>query len=165
VPDTEPDQLVRRLASDSDSAALIALITACWAQYPGCVMDVDGEEPWLRAPATAYARKAGVLWVVELAREVVACVGYVQHGASAELKSLYVAGPARRRGLGAELTTLVETTAVERGATEITLWSDTRFTDAHRLYERLGYRRTGRQRDLHDLSNTTEYEFARQLTP
>ena len=165
MPDTAPeDQLVRRLVRDTDSTALIELIATCWQEYPGCVMDVDGEEPWLRAPATAYARKAGVFWVVEQGTTVVACVGYVPHGDQAELKSLYVAKPARRRGLGAELTALVESTAVERGAREMTLWSDTRFADAHRLYERLGYRRTGRQRDLHDLSNTTEYEFIRTLT-
>jgi hypothetical protein len=43
------------------------------------------------------------------------------------------------------------------------LWSDTRFLDAHRLYERLGYRRTGRTRELHDLSDTVEYEFDKPL--
>jgi len=45
--------LVRREVSDADSAALIELITTCFAAYPGCVLDVDGEEPWLRAPAAA----------------------------------------------------------------------------------------------------------------
>jgi oligopeptidase B len=163
VPDTEPD-LLRRPVRDSDSAALIQLITACWDEYPGVVMDVDNEEPWLRAPASAYVHKQGLFWVVEQHGQVVACVGYVPHEDSAELKSLYVAKTARRRGLGAELATLVESTAVERGARSITLWSDTRFEDAHRLYERLGYHRTGARRDLHDLSNTTEYEFARNLT-
>jgi GNAT superfamily N-acetyltransferase len=163
VPDTGPE-LRRRFVRDSDSAALIDLITACWDEYEGCVMDVDGEEPWLRAPASAYDRKGGTMWVVEQHGQLVACVGLLARGPDAELKSLYVGKPARRRGLGAELATLVESTAVERGATAITLWSDSRFTDAHRLYERLGYRRTGRARDLHDLSNTTEYEFARDLT-
>ena len=42
-------------------------------------------------------------------------------------------------------------------------WSDTRFLDAHRLYERLGYVRTGETRDLHDLSNTTEFFFVKEL--
>jgi oligopeptidase B len=162
VPDIVPD-LTRRLVRDDDSAALIALITACWSEYPGAVMDVDGEEPWLRAPAAAYAAKGGTMWVTERDGEVVACVGLVPHGPTAELKSLYVAKVARRRGLGAELTALVEATAVERGVARMYLWSDSRFTDAHRLYERLGYRRTGRQRDLHDLSATTEYEFDRTL--
>ncbi|MGZ4666298.1 MAG: hypothetical protein ACXV5Q_15030, partial [Frankiaceae bacterium] len=38
-----------------------------------------------------------------------------------------------------------------------------RFADAHRLYERLGYARSGRSRELHDLSDTTELEFVATL--
>jgi putative acetyltransferase len=42
-------------------------------------------------------------------------------------------------------------------------WSDTRFTDAHRLYARLGYVRTGDRRDLGDISNSSEYRFEKAL--
>ncbi|MGZ4618494.1 MAG: hypothetical protein ACXV3F_07160 [Frankiaceae bacterium] len=45
----------------------------------------------------------------------------------------------------------------------VELWSDTRFANAHRLYERLGYVRTGRRRELHDLSRSTESEFVTTL--
>jgi GNAT superfamily N-acetyltransferase len=164
VPDTDRRaDLVRRPVRDADSAALIALIGGCWSEYPGCVLDVDGEEPWLRAPATAYAGEDRALWVVERDGAVVACVGLVTHGRRAELKSLYVAGAGRRQGLGGRLVAVVEAEAARRGATAMGLWSDTRFADAHRLYERHGYRRTGRRRELHDLSDTTEYEFAKTL--
>jgi len=157
---------VVRPARDADSAALIALIEGCWAAYPGCVMDVDGEEPWLRAPASAYAARDGVLEVVELDRQVVACVGLQPEGPDAvSLHSLYVAAPARRRGLGAELVERVEAAARRRDATRVTLWSDRRFTDAHRLYQRLGYARLAACRELHDRSNTVEYAFAKDLTP
>jgi hypothetical protein len=43
---------VIRPGRDSDAAGFIALIGACWAEYPGCVLDVDGELPELRALAT-----------------------------------------------------------------------------------------------------------------
>jgi ribosomal protein S18 acetylase RimI-like enzyme len=155
-----------RLVRDDDSAGLIALIGACWAEYPGCVLDVDGEEPWLRAPAAAYAESGGTCWVVEDAGEIVACVGVKPRAdGDVELKSLYVAARARRQGLGERLTDLVEADAARLGAERIVLWSDTRFGAAHRLYERLGYVRTGRTRDLHDLSETTEYEFVKSLPP
>ena len=39
----------------------------------------------------------------------------------------------------------------------------TRFTRAHRFYERSGYERTGRTRELHDISNTTEYHFTKSI--
>jgi ribosomal protein S18 acetylase RimI-like enzyme len=155
---------VVRLVRDDDSTGLIELIGGCWAEYPGCVLDVDGEEPWLRAPATAYAAFGGTCWVVEDGGEIVACVGIKERaGGEAELKSLYVAARARRRGLGERLTGLVEAEAARLGARRIVLWSDTRFAAAHRLYERLGYRRTGRTRELHDLSQTVEYEFVKTL--
>jgi GNAT superfamily N-acetyltransferase len=154
-----------RPVRDADSSALIELIGTCWAEYPGCVLDVDGEEPWLRAPAAASAADGGSCWVVEDGGGVVvACVGIKPRaGGIAELKSLYVARRARRRGLGARLTGLVEAEARRLGARRMVLWSDTRFGDAHRLYERLGYARTGRTRELHDLSGTSEYEYAKQL--
>lgn len=148
---------VLRAASDADSAALIELIGGCFAEYPGCVLAVDAEEPWLRRPASGYP---GQLWVVELDGSVVACVGYKP---PAQLKNLYVSAKARRRGLGAWLVGVVEDAARADSAGSVVLWSDSRFLDAHRLYERLGYRRTGRTRELHDLSDTTEYEFSRSL--
>ncbi len=150
-----------RPATDRDSAALIGLLGDCFAEYPGCVLDVDREEPWLRAPATRYA--GGQLWVATLDDTVVACIGHKPHGDTSELKNLYVAASARRGGLGARLTGMVEDVARAAGADRMRLWSDTRFLDAHRLYERLGYRRTGRSRELHDLSDTAEYEFDKPL--
>lgn len=154
-----------REVRDSDSAGLIALIGGCWAAYPGCVMDIDGEEPWLRAPAAGYARKRGRMWVApgSAPGALDGCVGYVPGPAVAELKNLYVAAAARRRGLGSVLVGLVERAARDAGFARVELWSDTRFVEAHRLYTRLGYAATGRTRDLHDLSNTTEYEFAKAL--
>lgn len=149
---------VLRFAADADSAALIDLIGGCFAEYPGCVLAVDEEEPWLRRPGSGYS---GQLWVVELDGSVVACVGYKPSGST--LKNLYVSAKARRRGLGAWLVGVVQDAARAAGASSVVLWSDSRFLDAHRLYARLGYRRTGATRELHDLSDTVEYEFVRSL--
>jgi predicted GNAT family N-acyltransferase len=149
-----------RPVRDDDGPALERLIAGCWAEYPGCVMDVDNEEPWLRAPASAYQEKGGALWVT---RNIAACVGVGPLAPGvAELKSLYVAAGARRGGLGQRLVRRVERWAREHEVRRIQLWSDTRFEDAHRLYKRLGYEFTGVTRDLHDLSNTTEYEMVRE---
>ena len=42
-----PDVRLRAVV-DGDSAGLIRLIAAVFAEYPGCVLDVDREEPELR---------------------------------------------------------------------------------------------------------------------
>lgn len=154
-----------REARDADGWDLVGLIAACWSEYPGCIMDVDGEVPWLRAPASAFAERGGCLWVAEQCERVVASVGLVPAAdpEGVELKTLYVARFARRAGLGSRLVALVEAEARHRGAHFVELWSDTRFTDAHRLYERLGYQRGG-TRALHDLSRTVEYYFRKELT-
>lgn len=158
------DGVVLRDVHDDDSAALIELIATCWADYPGCVMDVDGEEPWLRAPARSYAEWQGRFWVVEIDGSVVACGGLrPKSDSTIELKSLYVAKPARRRGIAHGLVEVIEDEARSRGARGIELWSDTRFADGHAFYRKHGYVHTGRTRELHDLSNSVEYEFFKEL--
>jgi GNAT superfamily N-acetyltransferase len=54
-----------RAGVDADADQLIALIGACWAQYPGIRMEVDGEMPELRTLASYYAGAGGALWVAE----------------------------------------------------------------------------------------------------
>lgn len=155
---------VLREVRDDDAAALQALIGGCWAEYPGVELHVDAEEPWLRAPATAYRGWDGRMWVVELAGDVVACCGVKPTGDGVvELKSMYVAARARRRGLARRLEALVLQEAATRGATRVELWSDTRFLDAHATYATLGYARLPGERELHDLSQSREYPFAKPL--
>jgi putative acetyltransferase len=154
-----------RAARDADAPGLIALIGACFAEYPGCVLDVDGEMQELLAIAAHYARRGGRVWVAEDAGAVVGSVGVVpaRGPGGVELQKLYVARESRKRGLGSALCALVEVEGRARGAGYVELWSDTRFTDAHRLYEGRGYRRSGATRELHDKSATVEFHFRREL--
>ena len=41
-----------RPGRDEDASGFIRLIGDAWAEYPNCVLDVDGEVPELRALAT-----------------------------------------------------------------------------------------------------------------
>lgn len=153
-----------REVADADGWALIALIGACWAEYPGCVMDVAGECPELLRPASHYQAAGGALWVLPEGDWVAACVGWCPgRGRRVELVKLYVARHRRGQGIGRALVGRVEQQACQRGADGVEMWSDTRFHDAHRLYQRLGYQRTGETRQLHDLSATTEYAFHKVL--
>jgi putative acetyltransferase len=162
-----PDDLTIREARDDDASGLIALIGGVFAEYPGCVLDIDGELPELRSIATWFARLGGRFWSVESQGAIVACVGCSPSGESRglELRKLYVRRDARRVGLGTRLSGLVEREARFRDDRFVELWSDTRFLDAHRLYERLGYVRGAQTRALHDLSDTVEYYFRKDLAP
>ena len=153
-----------RDARDDDSGGLIRLIADCYAEYPGCVLAVEGEAPELIAPATWHTEAGGRLWVAERDGTIVGSVALLPAArGSMELKKLYVSSEARRFGLGARLCGLVEAEARSRGATTLELWSDTRFEDAHRLYEGRGYERGPDTRELHDASESVEYYFRKSL--
>lgn len=149
-----------REVTDQDGAAVQALVGGCFAEYPGCVLDLDGVDMWMRAPDTRRGA-AGAFWVCADGPGLVASVGWGPAEGGLELKSLYVAAPARRRGYGKALVGLVERAARQRGVRSVELWTDTRFTDAHRLYARLGYVRLPGIRELGDPSRTVEYHFSK----
>ncbi|HZH52600.1 MAG TPA: GNAT family N-acetyltransferase [Microvirga sp.] len=164
----EPSDEIANLrpAADSDAQDLFGLLSLCFAEYPGCFVDPHDDLPDLRYPGSSFDRRGGAFWVVGDERgRVCACVAvdFPEEGA-AELHRLYVRPDQRGKGLGASLVRLVERHARDRGATRIYFWSDTRFTNAHRLYQRLGYVKVeGQQRDLGDISNSVEYRFEKDL--
>jgi ribosomal protein S18 acetylase RimI-like enzyme len=158
----ESQKLATRAALDSDAAQIVRLISDIWAEY-GCVLDTDVEEQYLLTPATYFNARNGEFWVAEDGDRIIATVAVMMTGdATAELKSLYVHRSQRGAGLGERLTRLAIALAKERGALRIVLWTDTRFTAAHRLYERLGFTKTG-TRELDDINNTTEFGFVMPL--
>jgi putative acetyltransferase len=161
---TLPSGILIRDAEDSDSDGLIALIGGCFAEYPGCVFDLE-ELPELLGIATHFQSHGGRFWVAEGASRVIGCVGFSpgKKAGFAELKKLYVEKAARTSGLGSTLCALVEDEARRAGFVAMDLWSDTRFSTAHRFYERRGYVRGEQTRDLHDKSNTVELYFERPL--
>ncbi len=54
--------IVLRAARDADADGP-GVIAAVYAEYPGCILDVETEVPELKAPASAYARRSGRFWV------------------------------------------------------------------------------------------------------
>jgi putative acetyltransferase len=159
--------LTTRAVTDADADALIALIAAAYDEHPGCVLDLPGVDDDLPTPATAAARRGGRWWVIVDEGRVVASVGTgpLTDAGTVELKRLYVTPSHRGRGVASALVRRVETHAAGLGATAVDLWSDTRFGDAHHLYDRRGYADTGERRQLHDPSDTTEIHFHRELEP
>ncbi len=157
-------EAVIRPGRDEDAEGFIALIGACWAEYPGCVMDLDGEVPELRALASHMRDQGGALWTAELAGQVVGTVGaYPEEEDGWAISRMYLDRSLRGTGLADRLLDRAETYAMEAGAQRLALWSDTRFERAHRFYERRSYVRSGPIRALHDLSNTIEFRYAKPV--
>ena len=120
---------------DADGAALIALMERCWADYPGCVLDVEGDSPELWTPASYFTGLGGRGWVAEHGGVIVASIGFApgSEPGIGELHRLYVDHSARRQGLAKRLVALVEDEARTWGAHTMELWSDIRFTFSHQL--------------------------------
>ena len=167
MPDAEPVRTVAiRPTIDADGPALIALVARCYAGFWGCVMWVDGETPYLRRPASTAAARDWRFWVAEDGGgRVVGSVATKPDGEGVQrVLSFYVHPSARRQRIGTALMDVAEVEARDRNARRMVLWSDTRFIEAHALYERRGYRRTGRTRTLADMSLTREYAFQKDFT-
>jgi GNAT superfamily N-acetyltransferase len=156
-----------RPGRDGDAEGFVRLIADCWSEYPGCIMDLDGENPELRALASYFASHGGALWAAEDADEIVGMVGThpLEAPGEWELCRMYVAARLRGTGLAHRLADAVEDHARAAGGRMLRLWSDTRFSRAHRFYERRGFVRGDEIRALHDVSNTLEYEFWKRIDP
>ncbi len=156
-----------RAGRDSDADAIIGLIADCWSEYPGCVMDLHGENPHLLAPASHYESRGGSLAVAEVGGQVVGTVSCqaAESPRALELKGLYVRRDQRGTGVADRLLAVVEDAARRHHAERIALWSDTRFARAHRFYERHGYVAAGAVRALGDLSNSLEYPYGKPIVP
>ena len=154
-----------RPGRDADAAGFIALIRACWSEYPGVVFDLDGEVPELRALATYYARQGGALWAADdVQGRLVGMVATRPEAEGAwEICRVYLDRVQRGSGLAGRLLAVAEAHAIAAGAARLVLWSDTRFERAHRFYEKHSYLRAGAIRPLNDLSHSLEYGYAKPL--
>nr|WP_237182368.1 GNAT family N-acetyltransferase [Roseomonas marmotae] len=141
------------------------MIGDAWAEYPNCILDVDGEVPELRALATYFAKAGGTVWVAEEEGRVVGMVATRPLGSDRawEICKMYVEKGQRGTGLAHRLLGGAEAHAKEAGAERLVLWTDTRFDAAHRFYEKRGFVRAGSIRILDDISKSLEFRYAKPV--
>ncbi|MBX3086488.1 MAG: GNAT family N-acetyltransferase [Anaerolineae bacterium] len=153
-----------RLATNADAGAIMALISAVFAEY-GMIWDAAVEVPDLFDIETNYSSARGAFFVSEIGGQIVGTVGVTFEGAShAEVHRLYVSPTHRRLGLGRLLMNHVLMWARERDLSEMTAWSDTRFDKAHNLYRSLGFTQMEGERPMvGDVNNSAEYQFVLTL--
>lgn len=146
-----------------EEAMVYALIDRCYREYGIALNLNDPIEAHLHDPGAHFRAEGGNFWVLCDERGVVRATCALRLDRSgaqvgAELKSMYVDLPWRRRGVGRAMTQWVIDRARAAGARELVLWSDTRFESAHRMYESLGFVR-GEVRDIDDSYNSREWRY------
>ena len=129
-----------RRAVAGDSAAAAAVVRKVFDEY-GFTWDEAGYHADLRDVEASYT----AFFVAEREGRIVGTAGLSGRGS---LERLYVLEEARGSGAGSALFAAVAAEARSRGHEQLEIWSDKRFTDAHRLYERQGARVVGER--VHD---------------
>jgi len=119
-----------RRAVAADSPAVAAVVRAVYDEF-GFTWDEAGYHADLGDVEEFYA----AFYVAEVDGRIVGAAGLTGHGS---LERLYVLPEARGSGAGSALLTAVADEARRHGHDRLEIWSDKRFTAAHRLYERHG---------------------------
>ena len=144
-----------RRAVASDSAAAAAIVRAVYEEF-GFTWDEAGYHSDLRDVEVSYA----AFFVAEREGRMVGTAGLTSHGS---LERLYVLAEARGSGAGSALLAAVVEAARGGGHRQLEIWSDKRFTDAHRLYEGHGARVVG-ERVHDDPDSSHEWGLVLDLT-
>jgi len=157
------DEVVIEPARARDAPAVIGLIGDVFAEY-GFIWDPAVEVPDLMEFDRHYA--GGTFWIARRGGRIVGSVGVERLGeGAAELHRLYLDAGLRGRGLGRALVETVLAWCRDHDVPHLVLWSDTRFDLAHRLYERMGFVRTGERDVPGDVNDTREFRYERPVSP
>src|SRR5215470_799956 len=155
--------IVIETARAADAPGVIALIGRVFAEYNFTWNPVT-EVPDLFELERHYGGKHGAFWVARLDGQIVGSVGVErQSDGRAELHRLYLDAMLRGRGVGRALVEVVIDWCRSAGVHELILWSDTRFDRAHRLYEGMGFIKTGERELPDDPNDTREFGYQRSV--
>jgi GNAT superfamily N-acetyltransferase len=132
-----------RRAGSGDAQAIAAVVRAVYDEY-GFTWEAGGYHADLRDAAAHY----DAFWVAEVDGAVAGTAGLELSsdrvgglpGCDCSLERLYVLDRVRGQGAGSALMRAVLDEARAHGRQRLAIWSDKRFEDAHRLYERFGAR-------------------------
>lgn len=150
-----------RLARPEESAAIVALIHAAFAEYRG---RLEPESGALSETSETIAAAFGDHWVAVAERDgtLVGAVLYTRRGGDLYLGRLSTLPEHRGQGIAAGLIAHAEWHARDLGAAAVTLGVRIALPENFRFFEALGYREVGR--DTHvGFDRPTSIRLAKRL--
>ena len=160
-----PDAVIIQVTapgSDAGRAALRAYLDDVASRFYGRPAGADEVDAALREdPSDDLAPPSGVFWVAREHGTVIGCAGLRLLGDGiGEVKRVFVAPAARRRGLGRRLMGEVEQCARDQRRTVLRLDTRADLVEARTLYSNLGYTEV----PAFNASAYAEHWFAKSLT-
>lgn len=132
-----------RQVEKSDEPVLAAIIRSVFEEYDAPKRGTVYSDPTTDHLFELFEQTRSVLWVARMNDEIVGCCGiYPTEGLpieTAELVKFYLSPLARGKRIGKQLMEKCIRSANELGYTKIYLESLPQFTNAIKLYERMGF--------------------------
>jgi GNAT superfamily N-acetyltransferase len=149
------NQVGIRKATPDDAGVILALTDAAYTKYIPRI----GRKP---QPMTAdYSRMVveDSIWLLTLENQPIGVLVLVYEPENVLVYSVAIKPEYQKQGLGRRLLAWAEQQAVQAGYRSIRLYTNERFEENIRLYERLGYQETGRE----PLLGSTVVHMAKRL--
>lgn len=129
-----------RLARSEEANALRQLVADAYTQY----IERIGKAPGPMLDDYAQRVADGQAWVLEVDQAIVGLIVLEDDGDTLLLDNVAVSPAAQGKGYGRILVAFAEEEARRRGYIELRLYTNVLMTENIALYERLGFRQTGR---------------------
>ena len=141
-----------RPATTADVNALVALIDGVYREY-GDQIFLEGADADLLDIDAAYRAPGGEFVVLDdggAVRGAHAVLPLAQRPGVCTFRRLYLDRDLRGQSAGKLLMLWASEWALAHGLARVEFWSDTRFSRAHRFFEKLGLVHTGEVREMND---------------
>lgn len=150
-----------RPARAGDASRMLDIIRQVFESYD-MIYDPENDYPDLVDYQQNYPSGQRELFVVESNHDIAGFGAVkVDKAGFAFLSRIYIAPEYQGLGLGEKLVRFLMDEAFEKSDL-IYLWTDTRFSKAHNLYTKLGFKADGRCEPLGDINESYEYYYERR---
>ncbi|WP_442789754.1 GNAT family N-acetyltransferase [Nocardiopsis sp. EMB25] len=164
-----PGDGVRITRVHHDDPRVAGLLAGLLAEYTERYGADNAARELERYPVTEFAAPHGRMVLADLADEIVAGGAVRPYGegratrpGTAEFKRVWTSHRHRRRGLARRVMTALEQAARDLGYTRVVLFTGPSQPEALGLYDRLGYRRLGRD-EVDEFPHPDAIGFTRDL--
>ncbi len=141
---------------------VVATVKAVYDEY-GFTWEPEGYHRDLFTVEDTYLRSGGMFAVLRVDGRVAGIIAALNRGDGvAEGERLYLRKEVRGHGYGEQLLRHLVDWARDRGFDRLIGWSDKRFLEAHGLYLKIGFQRTG-ERVCNDPDQSPEWGFELRL--